>query len=72
MQKPVFLLMIPSAYSGIELSFLTGIYPSCIGFTKQLSDNTKIIIGLNAITQGLGQMTGTFFSSLFFLTCIND
>jgi hypothetical protein len=52
------LLSLWSAYTGIELSFLTGIYPSCIGFTKQLGSNTRMLLGLNAVTQGLGQITG--------------
>uniref|UniRef100_A0A7E4VE86 UNC93-like protein MFSD11 n=1 Tax=Panagrellus redivivus TaxID=6233 RepID=A0A7E4VE86_PANRE len=42
-------------YTGIELSFWSGIYPTCISFTKALGDNTKRLIAFNAIAQGLGQ-----------------
>lgn len=51
-------LIVAFMYTGIELSFWSGIYPSSIGFTEKLHSNTKIIVALNAITQGLGQATG--------------
>lgn len=56
--KRMLLLIVAFMYTGIELSFWSGIYPTCISFTEKLAPNTKIIVALNAITQGLGQATG--------------
>uniref|UniRef100_A0A914Q795 UNC93-like protein MFSD11 n=1 Tax=Panagrolaimus davidi TaxID=227884 RepID=A0A914Q795_9BILA len=47
-------------YTGIELSFWSSIYPSCISFTKALGTNTKKFIAYNAIAQGLGQFASGF------------
>ncbi|KAI6173776.1 UNC93-like protein MFSD11 [Aphelenchoides besseyi] len=58
--KRMLLLIVAFMYTGIELSFWSGIYPASIGFTKRLGSNTKSLVGLNAITQGLGQATGGF------------
>lgn len=54
-------LAIAFAYTGIELSFWSGIYPSSISFTKKLATNTKTIMAFNAIAQGLGQAAGKAF-----------
>ena len=56
--KRMIFLVISFAYTGIGLSFWTGIYPTSISFTKKLASNTKVIVAFNAIAQGLGQMTG--------------
>uniref|UniRef100_A0A1I7YHP5 UNC93-like protein MFSD11 n=1 Tax=Steinernema glaseri TaxID=37863 RepID=A0A1I7YHP5_9BILA len=45
-------------YTGIELSFWSGIYPTSISFTKKLGKNTNALLGLNAMAQGLGHFTG--------------
>jgi len=58
--KRMLLLIVAFAYTGIELSFWSGIYPTCIASTLQLASNTKKIVALNAITQGIGQATGGF------------
>ncbi|KAI6205671.1 hypothetical protein M3Y94_00818800 [Aphelenchoides besseyi] len=60
LSKRMLLLIVAFMYTGIELSFWSGIYPASIGFTKQLGSNTKSLVGLNAITQGLGQASGGF------------
>ncbi|GMT32974.1 hypothetical protein PFISCL1PPCAC_24271 [Pristionchus fissidentatus] len=58
-------LAIVFAYTGIEQSFWTGIYPSCISFTKQLGGNTNSLVALNAILSGLGQcIAGGLFGVL--------
>ncbi|KAE9549639.1 hypothetical protein FO519_007146 [Halicephalobus sp. NKZ332] len=59
--KRMLFLAVAFAYTGIELSFWSGIYPSSISFTKKLADNTKTIMAFNAIAQGLGQATAGFF-----------
>lgn len=56
--KQMLLLIVAFMYTGIELSFWSGIYPSCIAFTENLAENTKQIVALNAVTQGIGQAAG--------------
>ncbi|KAI6195117.1 UNC93-like protein MFSD11 [Aphelenchoides besseyi] len=58
--KPIFCLLITSGFTGMQLSFWSGVYPSSIGFTQKLHTNTRIIVALNAIAQGSGQATGGF------------
>ncbi|KAK0405416.1 hypothetical protein QR680_017981 [Steinernema hermaphroditum] len=48
-------------YTGVELSFWSGIYPTCISFTKKFGTNTNALLGLNAMAQGLGHFTGGLF-----------
>uniref|UniRef100_A0A7E4VGL8 UNC93-like protein MFSD11 n=1 Tax=Panagrellus redivivus TaxID=6233 RepID=A0A7E4VGL8_PANRE len=56
-------LLFTFIYTGIELSFWSGIYPTCISFTHQLGHNTKSLIAFNAIAQGMGQgVAGLFFT----------
>ncbi|KAF8386235.1 hypothetical protein PRIPAC_75377 [Pristionchus pacificus] len=63
--KKMLFLAIVFAYTGIEQSFWTGIYPSCISFTKQLGTNTNALVALNAILSGLGQcIAGGLFGIL--------
>ncbi|KAE9555997.1 hypothetical protein FO519_000853 [Halicephalobus sp. NKZ332] len=58
-------LSVAFAYTGIELSFWSGIYPASISFTKKLATNTETIMAFNAIAQGLGQVTaGLLFGIL--------
>lgn len=46
------------AYTGFELTFWSGIYPTSISFTQKLGKNTLTLLAFNAIAQGLGQATG--------------
>jgi len=60
MTRRMLFLAIAFSYTGIELSFWSGIYPSSISFTKKLAENTKTIMAFNAIAQGFGQATAGF------------
>ncbi|GMR32457.1 hypothetical protein PMAYCL1PPCAC_02652, partial [Pristionchus mayeri] len=63
--RKMLFLAIVFAYTGIEQSFWTGIYPSCISFTKALGSNTNSLVALNAILSGLGQcIAGGLFGVL--------
>ncbi|CAA91944.2 UNC93-like protein MFSD11 [Caenorhabditis elegans] len=63
--KKMILLAFVFAYTGIEQSFWTAIYPTCISFTKQLGNNTNALLALNAICTGFGQIAaGVFFGLL--------
>ncbi|KAE9547278.1 hypothetical protein FO519_009511 [Halicephalobus sp. NKZ332] len=56
--KKMLFLALPFIYSGIEMSFASGIYATSISFTKKMATNTKTIMALNGIAQGLGRGTG--------------
>lgn len=62
--KKMILLAFVFAYTGIEQSFWTAIYPTCISFTKQLGSNTNALLALNAICTGFGQIAAGVLSGL--------
>ncbi|CAJ0933714.1 unnamed protein product, partial [Mesorhabditis belari] len=55
------LLAVPSAFTGIETSFFTSVYPTALSFTKSFSMNTNQLMGLNAIATGAGELFGAAF-----------
>ncbi|PAV55866.1 hypothetical protein WR25_24953 [Diploscapter pachys] len=54
--QEMLLLAVVFAYTGIEQSYWTGIYPTCISFTQQLGNHTNSYLALNSVASGLGQM----------------
>lgn len=58
--KKMGFLILAFAYTGVELSFWSGIYPTCISFTKKLGTNTHTLVAFNAMAQGVGQIIGKF------------
>ncbi|KAH7721085.1 Ion channel regulatory protein [Aphelenchoides avenae] len=59
---PMLLMAVGFAYSGIELSFRSAIFPTCISFTQRLGSNTKTLLAFSVIVQGIGQaFSGTLF-----------
>ncbi|VDM42621.1 unnamed protein product [Toxocara canis] len=59
------LLSITFAYSGLELSYWSGVYSTAISFTKRFSYDTHQLIAFNAICQGVGQIVGEVALHLF-------
>lgn len=55
--KKMWLLAVIFSYAGIEQAFWTGIYPTCVSFTRQLGYNTNALLALNLICVGLGQVS---------------
>ncbi|KAI1692798.1 ion channel regulatory protein UNC-93 domain-containing protein [Ditylenchus destructor] len=53
--KRMLVLAVCLAYTGLQLSFWSGIYPTCISFTQKLGSNTKGLIALNLIAQGVAE-----------------
>ena len=47
------------AYNGLEITFWSGVYPTCIGQTKQLA-NRFGVVGLSGIIVGVGEIAGDF------------
>lgn len=56
--KRMILLSITFFYTGIELSFYSGVYSPSIGFTKQFGSISTQLIGLSGIFIGLGEVIG--------------
>ena len=44
--------------SGLELSFFSGVYSSSIGFTNQIGESAKQLIGISGILIGVGEVSG--------------
>lgn len=45
-------------YTGLELSFFSGVYSPSIGFTTKIGDNAKQLVGVSGIFIGLGEVIG--------------
>ena len=58
--KRMLLMAFVFAYVGIELSFWSGVYSTCISNTVRIGDNPKSIVALTAICEGLGLFTSKF------------
>lgn len=51
--------MPPSAPSGLELTFYSGVYGTCIGAMTRFGHDAKSLIGLSGICIGIGEILGT-------------
>ncbi|XP_057717398.1 UNC93-like protein MFSD11 [Corythoichthys intestinalis] len=67
--RNILLLSPCMAYSGLELSFYSGIYGTCLGATTQFGEAAKGLIGISGIVVGLGEIIG---GGLFGLVCKNN
>ncbi|XP_031718111.1 UNC93-like protein MFSD11 [Anarrhichthys ocellatus] len=67
--KTILLLGPCMAYSGLELSFYSGVYGTCIGATTEFGDSAKGLIGISGIVVGIGEIVG---GGLFGLLCKNN
>ncbi|XP_039595704.1 UNC93-like protein MFSD11 [Polypterus senegalus] len=57
--KKEMLLLSPSiSYSGLEMTFFSGVYGTCIGAMNLLGDDAKGLIGLSGIFLGIGEILG--------------
>ncbi|XP_017310222.1 UNC93-like protein MFSD11 isoform X2 [Ictalurus punctatus] len=56
--KTILLLSFSMAYSGLELSFYSGVYGTCIGATTRFGDSSKALIGISGIAVGIGEIVG--------------
>uniref|UniRef100_A0A2R5LAG9 UNC93-like protein MFSD11 n=1 Tax=Ornithodoros turicata TaxID=34597 RepID=A0A2R5LAG9_9ACAR len=45
-------------YTGLELSFFSGVYGACLGFTKSFGSDSSKFLGINGLLIGLGEITG--------------
>ncbi|XP_061556102.1 UNC93-like protein MFSD11 isoform X1 [Phycodurus eques] len=56
--KEMSLLSLSIAYTGVELTFYSGVYGTCVGATSGLGPDAKSLIGLSGICVGLGEIVG--------------
>lgn len=53
-------LISPSAPSGLELTFYSGVYGTCIGAMTGFGQDAKSLIGISGICIGIGEILGEF------------
>ncbi|KFB39669.1 AGAP000311-PA-like protein [Anopheles sinensis] len=56
--KRMLLLCITFVYTGLSLSFFSGVYGSSIGFTNAIGTSAKQFVGLNGVFIGVGEVLG--------------
>ncbi|KAJ7316072.1 hypothetical protein JRQ81_002234 [Phrynocephalus forsythii] len=56
--KEIVLLSITTAYTGLELTFFSGVYGTCIGAVNKFGNEEKSLIGLSGIFIGIGEILG--------------
>lgn len=56
--KEMMLLSVSIAYTGLELTFYSGVYGTSIGAMTVFGDNAKSLIGLSGICIGIGEILG--------------
>ncbi|EDW97113.1 UNC93-like protein MFSD11 [Drosophila yakuba] len=56
--KKMLLLSLAFFYTGLELSFFSGVFGSAIGFTSKIAETPKEIVGLVGICIGAGEVFG--------------
>uniref|UniRef100_A0A673VEZ8 UNC93-like protein MFSD11 n=1 Tax=Suricata suricatta TaxID=37032 RepID=A0A673VEZ8_SURSU len=67
--REMLLLSVPTAYTGLELTFFSGVYGTCIGAVNKFGTEEKSLIGLSGIFIGIGEILG---GSLFGLLSKNN
>ncbi|NXG62192.1 MFS11 protein, partial [Hemiprocne comata] len=56
--KEILLLSVTTAYTGLELTFFSGVYGTCIGAVNRFGSEEKSLIGLSGIFIGVGEILG--------------
>ncbi|KAM6245451.1 UNC93-like protein MFSD11 [Porphyrio hochstetteri] len=56
--KEMLLLSVTTAYTGLELTFFSGVYGTCIGAVNRFGGEQKSLIGLSGIFIGVGEILG--------------
>ncbi|XP_023067486.1 UNC93-like protein MFSD11 isoform X4 [Piliocolobus tephrosceles] len=63
--KEMLLLSITTAYTGLELTFFSGVYGTCIGAINKFGAEEKSLIGLSGIFIGIGEILVTLIQQRF-------
>lgn len=71
--RNMLLLSFTFIYTGLELTFYSGVYSNSVGFTKAMGEGYKSLVGLSGIFIGLGEVIGGaifgIFASKIFRNC---
>lgn len=59
------LLSFTFIYTGLELTFYSGVYSNSVGFTKAMGDDHKSFVGLSGIFIGFGEVLGGAIFGVF-------
>ncbi len=57
-------LVLTFCYTGVELSFITGVYSGAIGFTEAFGEDRTKFVGISGMLMGVGEILGTVLSVL--------
>ncbi|GAB5581354.1 UNC93-like protein MFSD11 isoform X1 [Prionailurus iriomotensis] len=57
--REMLLLSITTAYTGLELTFFSGVYGTCVGAVNKFGTEEKSLIGLSGIFIGIGEILDT-------------
>lgn len=52
------ILSLTFIYTGLELTFYSGVYSNSVGFTKAIGKNRKSLVGMSGIFIGVGEVVG--------------
>lgn len=63
--KEMLLLSITFFYTGLELTFFTGVYTTCVGATKAFGNESDRLVGLTGIMIGVGEIFGGLIFGIF-------
>lgn len=58
MTKRMLQLSVTFVYTGLALSFFSGVYGASIGFTEAIGESAKQLVGLNGVFLGVGEVLG--------------
>nr|XP_029713910.1 UNC93-like protein MFSD11 [Aedes albopictus] len=58
MTKRMLQLSVTFIYTGLALSFFSGVYGASIGFTEAIGESAKQLVGLNGVFLGVGEVLG--------------
>uniref|UniRef100_A0AAQ5ZKT3 Major facilitator superfamily domain containing 11 n=1 Tax=Amphiprion ocellaris TaxID=80972 RepID=A0AAQ5ZKT3_AMPOC len=56
--KEMLLLSVSIGYTGLELTFYSGVYGTCIGAMTRFGQDAKSLIGISGISIGIGEILG--------------
>lgn len=52
------MLSVTFLYTGLELTFFSGVYTTCVGATLELGADADRLVGLTGIMIGVGEILG--------------
>lgn len=55
------MLVVTFCYTGLMLTFWSGVYGTSIGRTKSFGDDAKSLVGLHGIVIGAGEIVGGMY-----------